>query len=404
MVMLFLALFLSFNSSILTSFSAPNPPNPSPSNPSSPSSITFLKEVLHAVAAQEWDPEANPRVSAVDIDSVRVRAIQSFEFHVRVGGAKLIMKFSEETEAWRKADKGEVELGLDLVVFDVGYKQGIEALSLEGPLELLAYGDDDELSVHLPSLNITHQGLKRVHVGRGIAFKLYNFDEVSIFYPYDIGSLLNESASKHNQFWAHFWPFGLSTCTPLVSLTVAGPASLVAFSVPDAKAHVETSFPSHNSIKLLPNKCFSNDPYEHVRSFASHTLTSKLAAIDRLLDSFFSKSILDDGSLRLIKTKITSSKLLKFRVEVERNVTKNDRSWSKVAEWRTRPTVERSWIEIVGRFDGDGGGLKPVIVKMLSRPLMIVESTAWSHLMSNISFAEFPSIVVPPEALTLDIK
>lgn len=90
----------------------------------------------------------------METDSVRVGAIQSFQFHVRVGGATLILKFSEETEAWRRANKGEVEFGPDLVALDVGSREEIRALSLEGPLELLASGVDDELSVHLPSVSL----------------------------------------------------------------------------------------------------------------------------------------------------------------------------------------------------------------------------------------------------------
>ncbi|KAI0503657.1 hypothetical protein KFK09_014592 [Dendrobium nobile] len=394
-------LFLSFNSSILPSFSASNPPNPSSSAASSQPSKTFLKEVLNAVAEKKhWDPEANPRVSSVETESTRVGAIESFEFHLRVGGATLILKFSEETEAWRKADEGEVEFGPDLVGLDVGSRQGIRKLSLEGPLELLANGGDDVLSVHLSSLNITHHGLRRVLVGKGITIEVYSSDEVSLFYPYDTGFLLNERSSKQKQSKGQFWPLGLSSCAPLVSVRVAGPASLVAYMVPDEKAYVETSFPAPDTIELLPNKCFS---HEQVQSVSSHTLSSKSAVAERLLNSFLGKTILHDRSLRLVKTKITSSKLLKFRVEVERNITENDRTWKEVAKWRTRPTVERSWFEIVGRFEG-GRDLKPVFARMLSRPLMIVESAAWSHLMSNISFTEFPSIVVPPEALTLDIK
>ncbi|KAH0458899.1 hypothetical protein IEQ34_011713 [Dendrobium chrysotoxum] len=398
------SLFLSFNSSILPSFSAYNPPNPSSSAASSQPLKTFLKEVLNEVAAKKhWDPEANPRVLSVETESTRVGAIESFEFHLRVGGTTLILMFSEETEAWRKADKGEVEFGPDLAGLDVGSRQGIRKLSLEGPLELLANGGDDVLSVHLSSLNITHQGLRRVLVGKGITIEVYSSDEVSLFYPYDIGFLLNERSSKQKQSRGQFWPLGLSSCAPLVSVRVVGPASLVAYMVPDEKAYVETSVPAPYTIELLPNKCFSNELYEQVQSVASHTLSSKWAVMERLLNRFLGKTVLHDRSSRLLKTKITSSKLLKFRVEVERNITENDRTWKEVAKWRTRPTVERSWFEIVGRFEG-GRDLKPVVARMLSRPLMIVESAAWSHLMSNISFTEFPSIVVPPEALTLDIK
>lgn len=328
-------------------------------------------------------------------ESARISAIQSFDFHVRVGRVTLILKFSDEAEAWRKAGSGEVEFGPDLVTLDKEYRRRIMVLKLEGPLELHAKGGDDELSVHLPSLNITHQGLKRVLVGQGISIEMDYSGEISLFYPYDIAFLRKESSSRHQ-----FWPLGFSSCAPMLSVRVVGSASLVAFRVPNTRASFKTSFPSHKTIELLPEKCYSRDQSQFA---ASQMFVSKFAIMEKLLYSFLGKSILLNRSSRLLQIKITSSILLKFRVEVERNITENDGSWKKVANWRTRPTVERHWFEIVGRFD-NGGRLIPVLVRKLPRPLMIGESAAWSHLMSNVSFTEFPAFVVPPEALTLDIK
>ncbi|KAK8969535.1 hypothetical protein KSP40_PGU002629 [Platanthera guangdongensis] len=388
------ALFFSFNSSALPVF-------PAPPTQSAPSSKSFLKEILNAIEAKEqWDPDVDARVSVVETESARVSAIQSFEFHVRSGWRTLILKFVEEAEAWRKAGKGEVQFGTDSVSLDEGFRPGIRVLKLEGPLELHAIGDN-EFSLHLPSVNITHQALKRVLVGEGISIEIDGDGEISIFYPYDISFL---SSSKHKQSRDQFWPLGLFSCAPMVLVRVACSASLVAFRIPDAGAYVKSTFLSRNTIELLPEKCYSNGLYERTRFSASPTLASKFAVMDQFLSSFLGRTVSLGRSSRLLRTKITSSSLLKFHVEVERNITDNDKYWKNVAEWRTRPNAERSWFEIIGRFEEGGRGLRPFTIRKLSRPLMMVESAAWSHLMSNISFTEFPSFVVPPEALTLDVK
>ncbi|KAG0467148.1 hypothetical protein HPP92_018728 [Vanilla planifolia] len=374
---------------------------------SPPSSVpkSFLKDVLKAVATKErWDPETRARLLDLDEESVRVGAIQSYEFHVRLGGAALVLKFSEETAAWRKARKGEVELGLDLLdgVVVGESKERIVELQLEGPLELLSSGGDDKLSVHFPFLNITRQGLRRVLVGEGISIKVNGAYKVSIFYPYDISFPLNGSTNKERNSMNQFWSLGFS-CAPLVLVRIIGPALLVPSRANDRDDYIETSFSSKDTIELLPDKCYINGLLGRAQPTASPALTSRLVIMERILKSFFGKHMLKDRSTRLLTTKITSTNLLKFRIEVERDISESDGEWRKLPKWRTRPSVERTRFEIVARIEG-GGALKPLIARKLSRPQMIIDSAPWSHLMYNISFTEFPSIVVPSEALTLDVK
>ncbi|PKA65919.1 hypothetical protein AXF42_Ash010328 [Apostasia shenzhenica] len=396
------ALFFPFNSSSLSSISVVNT---YPSVPSSAASGSFLKDILSAVSEKEgWNSEAEARVSAVDAESARIGAIQSYEFHLRVGGTALVLKFSEEADEWRKTVKGEVEFGPDLVVraAEEVFREGVRALMLEGPLELHASGPSDELSVHLP-LSITHQGIRRVFVGEGIKIQLDGAHEVSIFYPSGTNLLINANSTLRKNTPNTYWKLGFPSCAPLLSVRVIGRISLAAYRTRDSTASIETSFPSPGNIHLLPERCYPNGLYEQTHLAAASTLSSKLVVIERLLTSFLGKSILRRGSTRFIRTKVTSSTLLKLRVEVERNIGESDKNSEKVAGWRTRQTVERAWFEIVARFEEERG-LRPVIARKLSRPLMTVESAAWSHLMSNISFTEFHSIVVPPEALTLDVK
>ena len=70
-------------------------------------------------------------------------------------------------------------------------------------------------------------------------------------------------------------------------------------------------------------------------------------------------------------------------------------------EWRTRPTVEHVWFEVLARIERKR--LKPLAVKKI-KPFIGVDSSAWSNLMANMSFTKLSSVLVSPEALTLDVN
>ena len=249
-------------------------------------------------------------------------------------------------------------------------------------------------------LNVTNGGLRRILVGDGITIKVEGTQDVTLFHPHDIGLSFGIKAN-HDSY--QFWPLGLPSCSPLLSVRVVGPAAVVAFRTRNSEAYIETVFHANDTVELLPEKCHSNGRFKKIPSWPFGSLGSKLVLLEKALRNFLGNSLLQGWSARLLKAKITSSNLVKFRMEAERDITEDDRIWKRVAEWRTKPVVERIWFEIVARVEA-GKGWKQMVVRKLTRPIMAVESSPWSNLMSNISFTEIPSIVLPPEALTLDVN
>lgn len=254
----------------------------------------------------------------------------------------------------------------------------------------------------LMQLNVTHSRLRRVLVGNGIRVKLEGAQEVSLVHPYDIGLSLNGSLATRREEHKHFWALGYSLCAPILSVHVGGSVSVIAVRNRHSLASIETAFRSPDTVELLPEKCY-NGHFKQIPSCLFCSISKRLILLEKVLGSLLGNGVFQSGSARFLKAKIMSSTLVKFRLELERDITKNDRVWKKTAEWKTKPTVERHWFEIVARVEREGG-LKPVIAKKLKRPFIVADSIAWSNLMSNISFTQFPSVVVPPEALTLDVK
>ncbi|XP_010941858.1 protein TUNICAMYCIN INDUCED 1 [Elaeis guineensis] len=369
----------------------------------SPQSPSFLQGVVKAIAARErW--EGDVRVSDLDAGSARVGGSQRYEFHVRVGRTVLVLRLPDEVLSWRKAH-GSVEFGPDLTAGTAveGLMPVVRDLELEGPLDLrVSGGGDDWLSLHLPALNITHRHLRRVIVGNGIRVKLEGAQEVSLIHPYDIGLSLNGSLAARREEHKQFWAFGYSSCAPILSVHVGGSASVIAVRNRNSLASIETSFKSPDTIELLSEKCY-NGNFKQIPSCLFCSISKRLVLLEKALGSVLGNRMFQSESVRFLKAKIMSSTFIKFRLELERDITTNDRVWKKTAEWKTKRTVERHWFEIVARVEGEGV-LRPMIIKKLKRPFIVADSTAWSNLMSNISFTQFPSIVVPPEALTLDVK
>ncbi|KAG1368569.1 hypothetical protein COCNU_14G010370 [Cocos nucifera] len=370
---------------------------------SSPQFPLFLQGVVKAIAARErWKGEV--RVSDLDAGSARVGGSQRYKFHVRVGRTVLVLKLSDEVLSWRKArGRGAVEFGPDLMAGTAveGLMPVVRDLELEGPLDLrVSGGGDDWLSLHLPAPNITHRHLRRVLVGNGIRVKLEGAQEVSLMHPYDIGLSLNGSLAARREEHTQFWAFGYSSCAPILSVHVGGSVSVITVRNHNSLASVETAFKSPDTVELLSEKCY-NGHFKQIPSCLFCSIGKRLVLLEKVLG--LGNRRFKSESARFLKAKIMSSTLVKFRLELERDITKDDRVWKKTAEWKTKPTVERHWFEIVARVEGERR-LKLVITKKLKRPFIIADSTAWSNLMSNISFTQFPSVVVPPEALTLDVK
>ncbi|OVA10514.1 hypothetical protein BVC80_8985g51 [Macleaya cordata] len=248
-------------------------------------------------------------------------------------------------------------------------------------------------------LNTTHTGLKRVLVGEGITVEVKGAREVSLFHASDFGLPINRT-SEVNEDRRQFWPLRHSLCMPLPPIRISGSASLVAYRTRNSDAYIETTFLSKDMIELLPEKCYTIHPYKK-GACPIDSLTPRLALLEKLMRSFLGNRIHQKGLSGFLKAKITASTLVRFQLELVKEVKDSETSLRTLAEWRTKPRAERVSFEVVARVEA--GRLKPLIVKKV-RPFIAAESAAWSILMSNISFTKFPSVLVPPEALTLDVK
>ncbi|KAJ0963401.1 hypothetical protein J5N97_028523 [Dioscorea zingiberensis] len=368
----------------------------------SSSTPAFLQDVVKAIAAKEkWDPNGNVRVSELDHASPRVGDSQRYEVRMRVGGSVLALKFGYEMEdvKWRR---WEGEFGVDLMDGVKSQRASVGGLEVEGPVEFhVGNGGVDNLSLLLPN-NMTHKALRRVLVGDGITIRLEGAQEVSLVHPCSILLSLNGSLTIHSEAKHPFWPLGYTSCSPLLSIQVVGSASLHAFRTHNPKVSVKAAFRSHDTVELLPDKCYNHENLEHVATFSIKSLSSRLVLVEKVLRNFLGSEIFQRRSARILKVKVIALMLVKFQFELERDITENDKKWQKVEEWRTKPTAERQRFEVVARVEGKR--LKPLTIKKLKRPLIAFDSMSWSNLMSNISFTELSSFVVPPEALTLDVK
>uniref|UniRef100_A0A5B6ZXG4 Signal peptidase I n=1 Tax=Davidia involucrata TaxID=16924 RepID=A0A5B6ZXG4_DAVIN len=358
-----------------------------------PQPSTFLQDVLNAISVrQKWNSE-DVRVSKLDVRNAKFGTSQRYEFRFRIGKSKLIFKFREEVSLWKKLRKGG---DFESLVKDVSSVAVLDTLRVEGPFELLV-GGDDELSLLLP-LNTSHAGLKRILVGEGITVEVRSSQEVSLFHASEFGLQMNRSVMAYGER-KQFWPFWHSSCRSLLPIHIAGSASVVAYRTRNPDAYIETAFLSREIIELLPEKCYARHMYKK-RGCPIDSLGLKIAVLENLLRSFLGDRILQNVVLGFLKAKIKASTVVRFQLELERKIKSNDTLQGTSAEWRTRPTVERVWFEVVARIEEER--LKPLVIKV--RPFIEADSSAWSNLMSNISFTKFPSILVPQEALTLDVK
>jgi len=130
-------------------------------------------------------------------------------------------------------------------------------------------------------------------------------------------------------------------------------------------------------------------------------LSSRIATLERVLGGLMGDRMHQYGFLGFVKAKIKAVMVIRLQIQLERNVTGNETHLVKREQWRTRPTVERVWFQVVARVDAER--LTPLIVNKV-RPFSGADTVAWCSLLSNISFTKFPSILVPPDALTLDVK
>nr|XP_034895298.1 uncharacterized protein LOC118034179 [Populus alba] len=358
----------------------------------------FLKDVLKEISVkQDWDLDGI-EISKLGVSKVRIFSSQRYEFKIRVGKSYMLLIFPDEVDSRKKLSKPKSSIHFGDLIKEFGSMPVLDTLKLQGPFDLWVSGHDN-FSLLLP-MNASYGGLKRIIVGEGITVEVKGAKEVSLFQDFDLSLALNGSDINNNKGGHGFYPFGDSICPPLLPIRIIGSASLVANKNWDPDAEIETRLLSKKTIELVSDKCYDRNVYKN-RASTMHFLSSSIARLEQVLRSFLGDRIARNGLSSFLRATAKASTLIRFQLELEKSFGSNETVQEVLAEWRTRPTVERVWFEVIARVEGEK--LKPVIVKKV-RPFIAVDSASWSNLMSNISFTNFPSVLVPPEALTLDVK
>ncbi|XP_050367015.1 uncharacterized protein LOC126785385 [Argentina anserina] len=358
----------------------------------------ILQDVLKQISVKHrWDLQT-VRVSRLDSGKVSFGSAQRYEFRIGLGKAHVVVLFSDDVTSWRKFRKPRTHFGS--LIKELGSMAAVDTFKVEGPFELRVDSDHD-LSLSLPMNTTYNRGVRRVLVGEGITVEVTRATEVSVFHASDLGSPVNGSATIDKEI---SWPFWHSYCAPLVPVRVFGPASLVAYRTRTPAAHIETKFVSKEIIELLPEKCFSSHrAYKKQKhSCPVDSLSLRISMLERIWKGFLGDRIRQKGLSGFLEGKIKASTIVRFKLQLERDFRRKGMLQRNISGWRTRPDVERVWFEVLARVESERLGLRPILVKKI-RPFIIADSAEWGNPL-NISFTKSQSILVAPEALTLDVK
>lgn len=246
--------------------------------------------------------------------------------------------------------------------------------------------------------NISYTGLKHILVGEGITLEVKGAQEVSLIHSSDLDLQINRSR-VFSKGKSDVWPFMQSMCMPLIPIRILGPASVVAYRARNPNLHIETTYISGDMIELLPEKCYGDHMYRK-QACPINSFSLRLNMLEKILRSLMRHRILENQLFGVVKASVKPSSAVKFPMELERVVGSNVTN-SVFPEWRTRPIVERVRFQISARIEEDR--LKPLFIKKL-KPFIESDSFSWGNLMSNMSFTKLRSVLVAPEALTLDVK
>lgn len=247
-------------------------------------------------------------------------------------------------------------------------------------------------------MNVSYSGLKHILVGEGITVEVRGAREISLFYSSDLDLQMNGS-TKCSKGESDFWPFMQSMCLPLIPIRIFGSASLIAYRARNPYAHIETTLISDDTVELLSEKCYHGHMYRK-RGCPIDSLSLRLSLFQKVLRSLIGHKILQDQFSGLLKANIKASADVKFPLELERDIG-NNITLSLMPDWRTRPSVERVWFEIIARVEENR--LKPILIKKV-KPFIESDSISWANLMSNMSYTKLRPVLLPPESLTLDVK
>ncbi|KAL4022377.1 hypothetical protein IC575_016108 [Cucumis melo] len=354
----------------------------------------LLQDVLKELAAkQKWDLEGI-KILELDVESLRFGFAESYEVRLGLGKTRLLAKFSDEVSSWKKPSSAN-QTRFGSLINGIGSMAAIRSFKIVGPFDLMVEGEA-RLSISLP--NATHVGVKRILVGEGITVEVSEAEEVSVFYSSDLPKLLNGTRRSNEKI--RIYPFRLPFCSPLLPLRVLGSATLSAYRTRNPDDYIRTRFLSKDSIELLPNKCYGRNTHIE-NSPLLGSLKPQFHMLNSIFQRYLSNWILQNGLLAFVEVKMRASVFVRFQLELENTFGTNSSLYARLAEWRTKPTVERASFEVLARLDPVR--LKPLVVKKL-KPLIVADSTEWRNLLPNISFTKFPSLLVSPEALTLDVK
>lgn len=345
---------------------------------------------------QKWDLN-DVRVFNFDVAKIRFGTSQNYQFRIGSGKNNFTVKFSDEISSWNhnkftttpKPDLASLVHQLSSIAF-------LDDVKLEGPFELRV-DESHHLSLSLP-MNVSYNGLKHIIVGKGITVEVRRAREISFYYQSDLDLQRNGSVvcSKEEN---EFWPFLQSTCVSLIPIHIIGSASLIAYVARNPYAQIGTALISEDTVELLPEKCY-HDCVFRKRTCPVASLNLRLSLLEKILRSLLGHKILQDRLSGLIKANIKAYTAVKFPLELERDAG-NNTTLSTLPDWRTRPSVERVWFEVMARVEDSR--LKPLSIKKV-KPFIESDSASWANLMSNLSYTKLRPVLLPPEALTLDVK
>lgn len=325
------------------------------------------------------------------LEKLRFGTSHRYEFRVGIGKSHYSAKFSDEVSSWKKFRRPRTDLGS--LVDEVRSLAVLETFKLDGPFEL-RLADSNFSSLLLP-MNRTHAGFDRILVGEGITVEVRGAREVSAFQASDFGSMVNVSHEIEKKK-TQFWPIWHSFCRPLVQIQVFGSAALVAYRTRNPNDRIETNHISNNTLELLAEKCYGNHIHKK-RNCPVDSLSLRISVVEKVLKSYLGKHL--DGLVGLFRGNMSASALIRFQLVLEVDSRSNVTQQGKPG-WRTRPSVETVWFDVFARVEGER--LKLLMAKK-TNPSFVTDTAGWSNF-SNISFTKFPSLLVPSEALTLDVK
>ncbi|KAK9026304.1 hypothetical protein V6N11_039145 [Hibiscus sabdariffa] len=355
----------------------------------------ILQDVIEKIALkQKWELEGL-NFTKFELSKIRFGTGKRYEFWIRFGKTHLLFKFPDEVSSLNKLTKRSSHDFLDFVN-EINSSAILDSFTMEGPFEL-RLSPSHQASLLFP-LNNSHTDLKRVLVGEGITLQVSGAQEISLFHRFNFGFASNENDVKEKK--SGYWPLRHSICRPLLPVRVLGSVSLVAYRTRNPDASIEAHFPSKDTIELLPEKCYDTHDYTK-QPYLTDSLISRIAKLQKVLRMFLGDRNNQKGVFGSLNVTTKASPIIHFQLELEKYIGKNESVRAMLAEWRTKPTVERLWFDVMTRVEGEK--LKPLTIKKV-RPFVNVDTISWSNLLSNISFTKFPSILVPQEALTLDVK